>query len=605
MVKRVLAGLCCLALLQGLSCSSEVTPNATAFLENFLPAYQRVYYEASKAQWEANTDISPRNDSLSALAEAQLARFIGRPGLIDTIGLLKDATERLPPLEARQIQRLWLQAAHRPGTIPGAVDSLIRTQTRTTSLLYGFEYQLPGPGGRLRAVSTNDLDDILVNSERASERRTAWEAAKSVGPVLKEGLATLQQLRNRLARHMGFSSFFALEVADYGMRPAEMVALMDTLVIQLRPLYEQLHIYARHELARRYRRPVPDLLPADWLPNRWGQNWPGLVESVDLDDLFQNSSSEWIVQQAERFYVSLGFPALNQNFWERSDLYPVPAGSSRRKNNHATAWHLDLDDDYRSLMSVQPNAYWFETTHHELGHIYYYIEYSTPEVPLLLREGANRSYHEGIGDLMGMAAKQRAYLEESGLLEPERDIDHIQWLLNDALSGSSVVFIPWAAGVMTRFEYELYEQDLPATEYNRRWWELVEEYQGIVPPTPRGEEYCDPATKTHIIDDPAQYYDYALSCVLKFHLHRHIARNILGQDLRNANYSGDTRVGDFLRTIMRPGASKDWRSVLREATGAELSAGAMLEYYEPLLLWLREENRGRVSTLGPALPRGS
>ena len=121
----------------------------------------------------------------------------------------------------------------------------------------------------------------------------------------------------------------------------------------------------------------------------------------------------------------------------------------------------------------------------------------------------------------------------------------------------------------------------------------------------RGEEFCDAATKTHIIDDPAQYYDYALSCVLKFHLHRHIARNILKQDLRNANYYGNIQVGDFLRTIMRPGASKDWRSVLREVTGEDLSARAMLEYYEPLLVWLKEKNRGRVPTLGSGLPGGS
>ena len=40
---------------------------------------------------------------------------------------------------------------------------------------------------------------------------------------------------------------------------------------------------------------------------------------------------------------------------------------------------------------------WFTTTHHELGHIYYYITYTNPDVPPLLREGANRSYHEGMG----------------------------------------------------------------------------------------------------------------------------------------------------------------------------------------------------------------
>jgi peptidyl-dipeptidase A len=90
-------------------------------------------------------------------------------------------------------------------------------------------------------------------------------------------------------------------------------------------------------------------------------------------------------QQAERFYVSLGFPNLPATFWERSSLYPVPEGAGYKKNTHASAWHLDLDHDVRSLMSVENNPEWYETTHHELGHIYYYLSYTNPQVPVLLR----------------------------------------------------------------------------------------------------------------------------------------------------------------------------------------------------------------------------
>jgi hypothetical protein len=49
-------------------------------------------------------------------------------------------------------------------------------------------------------------------------------------------------------------------------------------------------------------------------------------------------------------------------------------------------------------MSVEADWRWFTTTHHELGHIYYYLSYTNDDVPPLMREGANRSYHEGIGD---------------------------------------------------------------------------------------------------------------------------------------------------------------------------------------------------------------
>ena len=592
--KRVLA---LLFSLTAVTCSTDIRPEADRFLNSFLPRFQRLYYEAAKAQWLANTDISSEHDSLSAAAEKKWAEYVGSREVIEKTRDLLSRRGELDTLQALQLEKIWLQAAHRPATIPEVVDSLIEAETKQTSLLYGFDYLMPDRTGRSIQVSTNDLDRILVESSDLRERLAAWKTSKEVGVILKDGLADLQRLRNRVAREMGYSSFFALEVADYGMTAEEMLALMDSLVLQLRPLYSELHTFVRYTLAGRYGSSPPEEIPAHWLPNRWGQNWPGIIEGLNLDDLFKERSKEWVVEQAERFYVGLGFPPLNEGFWDRSDLYPVEPGSTRKKNNHASAWHLDLQDDYRSLMSVEPNERWFGTTHHELGHIYYYIEYAHPDVPLLLRKGANRSYHEGIGDLMDLAAAQRPYLEEVGLLPKTRDIDRIRWLLNEALSSSSVVFIPWAAGVMTRFEYDLYEKDLPKDEYNRRWWELVRQYQGIVPPFLRGEEYCDAATKTHIIDDAAQYYDYALSCVLKYHLHDYIARNILGQDPHSCNYAGNREVGDFLKSIMRPGASRDWRIVLKEKTGQDLSARAMLEYYRPLLDWLKEQNRGRTAVV--------
>ena len=171
----------------------------------------------------------------------------------------------------------------------------------------------------------------------------------------------------------------------------------------------------------------------------------------------------------------------------------------------------------------------------------------------------------------------------------------MQALLKEALN--HVVFIPFSTGTMTRFEHDLYALELPATQWNARWWELVQQYQGIVPPTPRGEEYCDAVTKTHISDDAAQYYDYALSSVLLFQLHDHIAKTILHENPRDTNYFGRQDVGEFLQRILRPGASVDWRQLLRDTTGEDLSARAMLEYFAPLMAWLQEQNAGRTHTL--------
>jgi peptidyl-dipeptidase A len=290
--------------------------------------------------------------------------------------------------------------------------------------------------------------------------------------------------------------------------------------------------------------------------------------------------------------VSLGFPRLPDSFWKKSDLYPVPAGSARKKNSHASAWHIDRAADVRSLMSVEADEQWFATAHHELGHIYYYISYSTPAVPMLLREGANRAFHEAVGELAKLASQQTPYLVKVGVMPRGKEPDATAWLLQSAME--SIVFMPFSAGTMSHFERDLYEANLPPSEWQRKWWDYAGQYQGVEPPVSRYEDaLCDACTKTHINDDAAQYYDYALASLIKFQLHDHICTKILKQDVRACDYSGNHQVGDFLHGILKLGATRDWRAVIQEATGEPISPRAMMAFYQPLVDELSKRNAGK------------
>jgi len=197
---------------------------------------------------------------------------------------------------------------------------------------------------------------------------------------------------------------------------------------------------------------------------------------------------------------------------------------------------------------------------------------------------------------MGLAAMQKPFVEGIGLISDAGEFDEMQALMFEALS--NVVFIPFATGLMTMFEKGLYESTITPEEYNKTWWELKLKYQGIVPPEERGEEYNDAASKTHINNDPAQYYDYAISNIILFQLHNHIAKNILHQDPHATNYFGSKEVGEFIWSILEKGSTGDWREVMKDKTGNDLSAQAMLEYFDPLMIWLQEQNKARVHTLG-------
>ncbi|MCS6884682.1 MAG: M2 family metallopeptidase [Acidobacteriota bacterium] len=574
--------------------SSDIRAEVQQFIDEYTKRWNELRTIAVEAEWQANIKIVEGDDTNArATREAQekLAEFTGSKENIERAQKFLKHRDKLTELQVRQLEVILFNAANNPATVKELVKRRIAAEVAQNEKLYGYDFKLKG-----QSISTNQIDDLLKRSVDLRERREVWLASKEVGTRLKDGLAELRDLRNATVRALGYRSYFSYMVSEYGMTAEQMLKLVDDINRQLRPLYRELHTYARYELAKKYKAPVPEYLPADWLPNRWGQDWSPMleVEGLNLDAALKDKSAEWIVEQAEDFYKSLGFQPLPKVFWEKSSLYPLPPDAKYKKNTHASAWHMDNDTDVRSLMSVEPNAEWYETTHHELGHIYYYLTYSNPDVPLLLRQGANRAYHEAIGSLMGLAAMQRPFLEQRGLVSKDARVDQMQALLKEALN--YVVFIPFSAGVMSHFEYELYEKNLPKSKYNARWWELVKKYQGIVPPMRRSEAYCDACTKTHINDDPAAYYDYALSYVLLFQLHDHIAK-MLKQDPHATNYYGQKAAGDFLKQIMRPGSSRNWRLVLRENTGEDLSAAAMVRYFEPLLEYLKQVNKGRKHTL--------
>ena len=595
-MKKLIFGAALLLLITACSNNAKIQEEAQAFIDSYTKEYARLYIASSEAQWASNTRIV-QGDSTNAKA-AQLtgeayANFTGSKENIDKASELLKEKDKLTELQMKQLQKILYFAANNPATVSNIVKARIKAENAQTEKLFGFDFKIDG-----KSVTTNQIDDILKEETDLSKRQKAWESSKEVGVGLKSGLTGLRDLRNKTVQALGYKDFFNYQVSDYGLNSEEMMALIGKINQELRPLYRELHTYTRYELAKKYnQKEIPDYIPAHWLSNRWAQDWSSMitVQGMNTDSILKTKSAEWIVKDAEDFYKSLGFDALPKSFWDKSSLYPLPEGATYKKNNHASAWHMDLEQDVRSLMSVEPNSEWYETVNHELGHIYYYKSYTNKDVPPLLREGANRAYHEAVGSLMGLASQQKPFLENKGLIPKGAKTDEIQSLLKEALNYA--VFIPFSAGTMTEFEKALYADNLSPDQYNKKWWELVKKYQGVVPPGERGEQYCDAASKTHINDDAAQYYDYALSYVILFQLYDHIAKSILKQDPKATNYYGNKEVGKFLQDIMRPGASKDWNAVLKEKTASELTAKPMLDYFEPLMKWLKDQNKGRKYTL--------
>lgn len=577
---------------------TAVQAEVQTFLDTYNKEYQSYLTASNEGQWTLNTHIVEGDTvaaGIAAKADEAYAKFTGSKAVIEKVqGFMKDSA-LLTPLQNRQLEVILFLAGNNPETAGEVVKKRIDAQNKQTEAMYGYKFMLNN-----QEVTPNDIDKILRESADIKQREAAWVAAKGVGAVLKDGLENLRDLRNASVKPLGYSDFFAYQASEYGMSNEELRTVTHGMIADVWPLYRELHTWARYELAKKYKLPenqIPDYLPAHWLSNRWGQDWSSMVnvEGLDIDPYLKNKGPEWIVKKGEEFYQSIGFGPLPASFYEKSSLYPVDPKAGFKKNTHASAWHIDNDKDVRSLMSIEPNTEWWGTTLHELGHIYYYQTYSNPDVPIVLRGGANRAYHEAMGSMMGLASLQKPFLVGLGMVKSETPANDTLMMMREALD--YIVHIPWGSGVMTEFEYQLYAKNLPKAQYNKVWWELVKKYQGIVPPMERGENFCDAATKTHINDDAAQYYDYSMSNVLLFQFHDHIARNVLKQDPHATNYWGNKGVGEVLKKLMYPGASVDWRAHLKESIGSDFSAKPMMDYFSPLMAYLKKQNAGRKYTL--------
>jgi peptidyl-dipeptidase A len=386
--------------------------------------------------------------------------------------------------------------------------------------------------------------------------------------------------------------------SKYDMAPDAFAKELDRLYGQLRPLYLQLHAYVRARLHKKYGDAVPEKgpLPAHLLGNIWAQDWSNIYDVVapanadigfSLTDILKRrkTSATDMVKTGERFFSSLGFDPLPDTFWERS-LFVRPR--DREVVCHASAWDIDNISDVRIKMCIDQTAEDFTTIHHELGHNYYQRAYA--KLPMVFRDSANDGFHEAIGDTIALSVTPE-YLVKIGLLDksPEASKD-IGLLLSRALE--KVAFIPFGL-VIDQWRWKVFSGEVPPDRYNTAWWDLRLKYQGVAPPSPRGEQFFDPGAKYHVPDN-TPYMRYFLANVLEFQFHRALAKTAgCTAPLHRCSIYENKAAGDKLQATLAMGLSKPWPDALQTLTGArEMDASAILDYFKPLQTWLEEQNKG-------------
>jgi len=156
-----------------------------------------------------------------------------------------------------------------------------------------------------------------------------------------------------------------------------------------------------------------------------------------------------------------------------------------------------------------------------------------------------------------------------------------------------VAFLPFGL-LIDQWRWKVFSGEVKPEDYNKAWWDLRLKYQGVAPPTTRGEEFFDPGAKYHVPDN-TPYTRYFLSFIMQFQFHRAL-NTIAGckTPLHRCSAYESKEAGQKLNTMLAMGMSKPWPDALEALTGTrQMDATAILDYFAPLSAWLDQQLAGK------------
>nr|WP_246428989.1 M2 family metallopeptidase [Pseudoxanthomonas broegbernensis] len=600
--------------------------DADAFVARVNAEYKAMYPELSSAQWLSSTYINDDSERLAAKAQE---RWLGTlNGWIEEAGRFEGRP--MSPDSARALAQLKLMTAMPAPKDPAKLSELTRIAARMEGT-YGKGAYCTGEGPARQCRQLGQLEDVLRASRDYDAQLDAWQGWHSIAQPMRPDYARFVELVNEGAREMGYADAGTMWRSGYDMPADAFAAETDRLWEQVRPLYEQLHCYARERLQQTYGvergRVGEGLLPAHLMGNMWQQDWGNLWDMLEpykgagnlditgaLERQYQRDLgaalyrrgpgadakarfeaereaqaqvARQMTERAQDFYVSLGMPRLPESYWQKTQfIKPL----DRDVVCHASAWDMDMEGDVRTKMCIKPNEEDFTTIYHELGHVYYYLAYNGQ--PPLFQNGANDGFHEAIGDTIVLAMTP-SYLESIGLVQSQGQSRQALINAQMRMALAKVAFLPFGL-MIDRWRWGVFDGSIAPDHYNQAWWELKARYQGVAPATPRGEEFFDPGAKYHVPGN-TPYTRYFLSHVLQFQFYKSLceAAGHTGP-LYECTFYDNAEAGRKFQTMLAKGAGQPWQATLKELTGSEqIDGGAVLEYFAPLQEWLQQQNEGR------------
>ncbi|XP_055374373.1 angiotensin-converting enzyme isoform X2 [Condylostylus longicornis] len=485
------------------------------------------------------------------------------------------------------------------------VMTLLRVMKQFATIKNVCSYEAKVCTDRDNVAYVPKIKEVILMSKIPQKLSYYWkEWRDTIGPVAREYFLNYTDYFRQTAHLNGHITpsrtwYLYYETPNFLME-------LEHAIKQIEPLYKELHAYVRYNLIKKYpgvrlkpNKPIPQHLMEQVIEHSWRSvsvfevPFPKLhLPNIKIKLDQQKYTSKTINEVTEEFYKSLDMQNLPDSLWEKY----ARMISEDEYQGECKADILYYPPEVALKYCPKITYKYFLQMHGQMGELHY--NYRRGQLPFGLDREACPGFGKAISEAAVISAGCPRYLNRIGLIGNDSLTTELS--MNRLFRmGVHTIFGVMQHFVNEKFWVMMLDGKIKPEKMNCKYWDIQEEYAGVSAPVERTNLNFDVSYKFFDGIDPSKAVTIKLvSELMGYQINRalciesgHYVPGDPKYPLHNCDFSDSNKSGKYLEEAMHLGSKKNWRDVLENLTGErEISANAILEYYYPLYVWVKEQN---------------
>uniref|UniRef100_A0A1I8PSQ5 Angiotensin-converting enzyme n=1 Tax=Stomoxys calcitrans TaxID=35570 RepID=A0A1I8PSQ5_STOCA len=463
-------------------------------------------------------------------------------------------------------------------------------------------------------VSYNrDIKALFTNSDDEENLKWYWREWRShLPPEVQTALSYYVSYYQSLGSAANQS---ASAIWYEGYDDANMMTDLENYMAAIAPLYKEMHGHLRQILRNKYGNAIiPDsgLIPQHLIEQSYYQAWKKDSVLVNpypekkLPNMQQELRANWtfngLRQTASHFFKLLDFPPY-PSYFQYEGFKPI----TNSEDSADCKARINYHGKVRMAYCEKVNYKRLLTTHGDITRLGYALQKN--KLPVGLSREACPGFGNAMAEAVILTVSTPKHLQQNVHLLTEYNYDdemHLNFLYRMAVH--ALFSVPMYF-VHEKLWVDMIDNNVRPWNYKCHYWNLMEKYMGVGPsdhtyiPTfdmnPKFYEgVLDGRSSTKKLFGEFLGYQIYRDLCLKTDLYQ---PGNADKPLFKCNLHGQTEAGDILMKMMSAGATKPWREIIKDLTPnqeTKLQGSAFMDYYQPLLDWLKQDNAAKNVQIG-------